>query len=144
MSRFATGSIAEVALVDVSGRPVRVDIIDGEALKSIVVASCVIALDNTVHTQVSERVQAGVAFGVHVAQIPIAKVEAIVEACEAALLARETVAVVLADTEGVDSFDVQAVLQYQAGGKPYTRGSFSGIYVRDIVFRFMAVQPTGG
>lgn len=142
MSRFATGTIAGVALVDANGRACRADVLDAEALKSVIVAASVTALDNTVHTFISERLAAGVRYGVRVAQLRISKIEAIVAACESAMMAGNSFVVALADAEGVDDFDVQSVLEYQGGGKPYTRGTFSGVYVKDVVFRFIAIQPT--
>ena len=138
MSRFPHVTIAEVTLQDLSGRWCRADFIDAEALKGTLVAATATALDGTVHTQWTDRARAGVRFGVRVAQLHISKLEDIVAAMETALQAGESFTVAGADTEGVDDLDVQAVIDYASlGGKPYTRGAFSGAYVQDVTFRFV-------
>lgn len=141
MSRFAHVTIAGIALQNLSGRWCRVDFLDAEALKSTVVSTSVVALDNTVHTQWTDREHASVRFGVQVAQLHISKLDAVVAAMEAALRDGESFAVSGADANNVDVVDVMARLDYEAlGGKPYTRGQISSGYVKDVIFRFIATN----
>ncbi len=139
MSRFAQVTIAAVELKDLSGLWVRADFIDAEALRGDTAAASQIALDHTVHTQWSARGKAGVRFGVRVAQLPVSKLDAVVEAIEAAIQNGEGFAVTGSDMNEVDLIDVLAMRDDQAlGGKPYTRGSFSSGYVSDVTFRFIS------
>lgn len=142
MSRFAEGSIAGVDLEDTNSLPLRVDVLDGEAFKSTAIASSVSALDLTVHTQIMAMTSAGVRFGVKLYQCPLSVIEDIVAAMEEAMLAGDSFEVNLADDDGVDGIAVTAVIDYAAlNGKAYTRGNFSGAYVRDVTFRFVATGP---
>lgn len=139
MSRWAHITIAGVQLKDVSGVWCRAEFVDAEGLKGTVAASNQVALDFSVHTQWSDRGKAAVHFGVNVFQLPIAKIDAIIEATETAIRAGDTFVVAGADDDGVDDVNVRATLDYQAqGGKPYKRATFSGAYVRDVVFRFIS------
>lgn len=122
----------------------RVDVIDGEELKSVFVGSSVQALDFSVHTQLVNHGVKGVHFGVHIALLAISKLNSIVSAIEAAANSNTTFAVVLADalgTDKVDNFTVNCVVDYQAiNGKVFQRGALSNIYVKDILFRFLSVS----
>lgn len=140
MARFAEGSIAGIDLEDTNTLPLRVDVLDGEQLKGNAAATNVTALDLTVHSQVLDTsAKAGIHFGVKLYQIPISVLDAILAAMETAILAGNTFEVLLADDDGVDSISVDAVIDYQAlNGKPYTRGNFAGVYVRDVTLRFIS------
>ncbi|MDQ3649697.1 MAG: hypothetical protein M3458_05330 [Acidobacteriota bacterium] len=141
--RYSTGSIAGVALVQ-NGINARIDVIDGEGLKGALVGSSIIALDFSVHTQVSSRGVKGTRFGVRVTYMPISLLNSIVAACEAAMGAGLDFAVILADQSGVnkaDNINVYCVPDFAAqGGKYYTRGALSGDYVRDCQFRFVTTR----
>jgi hypothetical protein len=142
MSRYADGSIAELDLVDTNSLPLCIDVLDGEALKGGAIASSVVALDQTVHTQILPTAQAGLHFGAKLYQAPISLLNDIVEAMEAAMLAGDSFEVSLSDTDGVDEIAVMAVIDYAAlSGRAYTRGTFSGAYVRDVTFRFISTGP---
>lgn len=139
MSRYAEGSIAGVDLVDTNNIGLRVDLLDGEGLRSTIVSSAVLALDNTVHVQTMATALSGVHFGVRLAQCPVSVRDAIIEAMETAMAAGTPFEVTLADSDGVDDIAVMAVTD--DAQKRYSRGSFSGGYVRDVVFRFIATGP---
>ncbi len=141
-SRWAHITIGSIALQDLSGRWCRAEFLDAEALKGTVVASSVVALDATVHTQWTERGAAGVRFGVQVAQLHVSLLDAIVAALESAVKNGESIPVTGSDAEGIDDVAVRATVEYQ-NGKPYTRGQFSGHYVRDITFRFISIGAAG-
>lgn len=142
-NRWSSGTIAGVALTDLGGRDLRTDVLDGEMLSGALSGSSVTALDLTVHTQLISRLQRGARFGVHIAQIPIVRLQAIVAAMEAALAAADTFRVVLADDADADDIDVQAVLDFEAtGGKPYQRGAIAAGYAKDVVIRFVSTGPT--
>lgn len=142
MSRYATGTIAAVTLLDTNGLALRIDVLDGEALKGTAVASSVSALDHSVHTQILATTKKGIHFGCKFYQIPIAKLAAILAAMESAMLAGNSFAVSLSDSDGVDTIAVMAVVDYAAlGGKAYTRGGFSGVYIRDVTLRFISTGP---
>lgn len=139
MSRFAEGTIAAVSLVDTNSLPLRIDVLDGEQLKGTAIASHVTALDHTVHTQVMATTLSGIHFGCKFYQMPIALLESVLEAMETAMLAGDSFEVSLSDDDGIDTIAVMAVIDYAAlGGKAYTRGGFSGVYVRDVTMRFIA------
>lgn len=142
--RWSVGSIAGVTLVDSANRNMRVDVLDGEGLKSVLVGSSVQALDFTIHTQLANHGVKGVHFGVHVALLTIAKLNTIVAAINTAAGNNTAFAVVLADATGsdkVDNFNVNCVVDYQANnGKVFQRGALSNVYVKDIVFRFLSVS----
>lgn len=143
MSRYAEGSIAGVALEDTNDVPLRIDVLDGESLRGTAIASVVTALDSSVHAQVADTSDlSGLRFGARIYQLPVAVLNALVIAMESALLAGESFAVTLADDDGVDDIAVLAVIDYAAlNGKAYTRGTFSGAYVRDVTFRFVSTGP---
>jgi hypothetical protein len=85
---------------------------------------------------------AGVRFGVKLYQVPIALLDSIVSAMETAMLAGNSFAVTLSDDDEVDDIAVMAVIDYAGlSGKPYTRGTFSGGYVRDVTLRFISTGP---
>lgn len=140
--RWGVGSIADIDLKDAGGRFMRVDVIDGENLKVSVVASSVVALDFTVHSQVAANSLKGIRFGIHIALLAIDTYNDIVDAIEAAMLAAEDFNVVVADadnTDKVDDINVGCVVDYQASsGKICQRGALSNKYVKDVVFRFIS------
>jgi hypothetical protein len=142
--RWAVGSIAGVSLVDSGARQMRVDVVDGEGLKSAFVGSSVQALDFTIHTQLASHGVKGVHFGAHIALLPIDKLNSIVAAIEAAAGSNATFNVTLADSTGsdkVDNLNVNCVVDYQANnGKAFQRGALSNVYVKDVVFRFIVVS----
>lgn len=142
--RWAVGSIAGVALTDSGSRPMRVDVIDGEGLKSVFVGSSVQALDFSMHTQLANHGVKGVRFGCHIALLMISKLNSIVTALEAAANSNSTFVVALADATGSDKIDnlsVNCVVDYQVfGGKAFQRGAMSNVYVKDVVFRFISVS----
>lgn len=141
-NRWASGSIAGVALTDSGGRDLRTDVVDGEPLNSTLSGSNVTALDLTVHTQLISRLKKGVRFGVRIAQIPRTKLTSVVTAMEAALAGSTTFPVILSDTAGTDNISVKAVLDFEAtGGKPYQRGAIAAGYVKDVVIRFISTGP---
>lgn len=141
-TRWASGTVAGVTLQDSGGRDLRVDVLDAEALKGSLVGSSVFALDLTVHSQILSRVSMGVKFGVHMVQVPVDKLSAIVAAMEQALAASETFPVVLSDAAGTDDIDVACVLDFEAAaGKPYQRGAIAAGYVKDVVIRFISTGP---
>lgn len=138
MSRYASGTIAEVSLVD-GALPIRIDVLDAEALKGTAIASSVVALDLSVHTQVLPTALSGIKFGCKFYQIPISVLDAVLVAMETAMLAGNSFEVSLSDADGIDEIAVMAQVDYQAlNGKAYTRGGFSGAYVRDVVMRFVS------
>jgi len=142
--RWAVGSIAGVSLTDSGGRNMRVDVVDGEGLKSAFVGSSVQALDFTIHTQLANHGVKGVHFGAHIALLQISKLNSIVAAIETAAGANATFAVVLSDAIGsdkIDNFTVNCVVDYQTlQGKVFQRGALSNVYVKDVLFRFLVVS----
>jgi len=139
-TRWASGSVAGVNLVDAGGRDCRVDVLDGEALKGTLVGDSVTALDLTVHTQLINRSEKSVHFGIHIAQIPIGAVEGIVTAIEAAIGAGNSFPVILADSSGVDDISSLCVPDFAAmGGRAFQRGGMAAGYVKDVIFRFISV-----
>lgn len=141
--RFAEASVAGVSLTDAAtGRGCRVDVLDGEALKGALVGSSVVALDFSVHTQLAARGAASARFGLAVKILPIARLNEVVAAMEAALAAGTDFVVTAHDqTAGdmADDINVRAVPDYAATrGGLYTRGALSNLYVADVTFRFIA------
>jgi len=96
--RYAVGSIAAVALT-LNGVSARIDVLDGEGLKGALVGSSIIALDHSVHTQVSTRGVKGIRFGVRVAFMPISLLNSIVAAMGTAVGAGSDFAVILAEAQ---------------------------------------------
>ena len=143
--RYAEASIAGIALEDVTGRKARVDVIDGEGLKSQFTGRSVVALDFTVHTQIAERGLSGVRFGLRLAWMPVALLNQVVEAMETAIGGGESFIVTASDYGGeplVDDISVSAVPDFSAtGGKYFTRAELSSDYVHDVVFRFISTGP---
>lgn len=144
--RYALASIAGVSLEDAWGRKARVDVIDGEALKTDLVGRSVVALDWSVHTILSERAERAVAFGLHPEWLPIVLLNQIVAAMEAALSGGEDFPVIASDSLGspkLDDISVLAVPDFRAmgGGKYFTRAQLSNDFVRDILFRFISTGP---
>lgn len=141
-TRWASGSIAGVTLVDEGGRDLRVDLVDVEPLHETLAGNALEALDLTVHVQLLARNKAGVHFGVTIPQMPAAKWTALVTAIEAALLAGNPFPVILADSGGVDDIDVLAVPDYQANkGAFLTRGGMAAGYIKNVVMRFVSTGP---
>lgn len=141
-TRWASGSIADVDVKDAGGRDCRIDILDGEALKGAIVGDSLLALDLTVHTQILDRSGVGVHFGVKIAQMPIGVLEDIIEAIDDAIGSAMTFAVTLSDSSGVDSIDMFCVPDFAAlGGRVYQRGGMAAGYVKDVIFRFISVEP---
>lgn len=142
-NRWVSGSIAGVALTDSGGRPSRNELVDAEGFEQTLVGSSLEALDLTVHTQLIDRANKGVHFGVKVAQMPVAKRDAVVAAIEAAVSIGNVFPVVLADDSGADDISVLCVPDYQAnGGRVYRRGSIAAGYLKDVEFRFVSVSHT--
>lgn len=144
--RYAVASIAGVSLEDESGRKARVDVIDGEALKTVLTGRSVVALDWSVHTTLSERGASSVAFGLHPEWLPITLLNEVVAAMETALDAGEDFLVVASDSLGdpkLDDISVLAVPDFQAlgRGRYFTRAQLSNEFVRDILFRFISTGP---
>lgn len=139
-TRWASGSVAGVDLKDAGGRDCRVDVVDGEAFRGSIVGDSVVALDLTVHTQLLDRSDKAVHFGIHIAQIPAATITDIIEAIEDAVSVGDSFPVILADETFIDDISVLCVPDYaQMDGKPYQRGSMAAGYVKDVVFRFVSV-----
>ena len=144
--RYAIGSIAGVPLLGPAGEACRIDVLDGELLRATLVGSSQTALDFTVHTQVSERNLRGARWGVRVAYLPIAKLNSIVAAMEAALMGGNSFAVVMADQSGADldladDIDALVVPDFASlGGKYYTRGALSSAVVKDVTIRFVTIH----
>lgn len=138
-TRWASGTIAGVALHDSGGRDIRTDVEGGEAFRGTLVGNSVVALDLTVHTQLMVRSSKAVHFGVHIAQMPVSVRDAIVTAIEVALLAGTTFVVALADSAGVDNISIHAVPDFAAlAGQLYKRGGMAAGYVKDVEFRFIS------
>lgn len=142
--RWAVGSIAGVALTDSGSRNMRIDVVDGEELKSAFVGWSVQALDFSIHTQLANHGTKGVRFGCRIALLQISKLNSIVSAIESAAGSNSTFNVTLADASGsdkVDNLNVSCVIDYQASnGKLFQRGALSNVYVKDVVFRFISVS----
>ena len=143
--RWAVGSIAGVALTDSGARNMRVDVLDGEGLKSAFAGSTVQALDFTVHTQLANHGNKGIHFGCHIALLEIAKYNSIMAAIETAAGSNATFNVTLHDANTspaeVDNINVSVVIDYQqTKGAVCQRGVLSNIYVKDVVFRFISVS----
>jgi hypothetical protein len=136
-TRFANVTIAGVEIRRPGGEFTRCQILDAEALKGELAGSNTVALDSTVHLQLTVREARGVRFGVRAAQMPASVLDAVVLAIETALLA---------DDSGVDDFDVQAFPDFEAlgnSGRLFTRGeNISGGFVREVVFRFITTEAT--
>src|SRR4051812_568322 len=124
--RYAIATIAGVTLGDEFGRKCRVDVLDGEAGKTQLTGSSVVALDFTVHTQLALRGAAALYFGLHPEWLPITKLNEVVAAMESALLDGNDFGVTAYDSLGdpkVDDIDVRAVPDFRAlgRGKYFTR-----------------------
>jgi hypothetical protein len=145
--RYAVATIAGVTLGDEFDRRCRVDVLDGEAGKTQLTGSSVVALDFTVHTQLASRGAAGVAFGLRVAWMPVSLLNEVVSAMEEALSAEDDFEVTASDSGGApyaDNIAVRAVPDYRASsGKLYARGELSNDFVRDVVFRFISTGAAG-
>lgn len=140
--RYAQSTIAGVALQGPGGVNCRVDVVDGEGLKATLTGRSVVALDFSVHTQLSARTSAGVAFGLRVPWMPVALLNSVVAAMETAMLAGTSFVVTAADSLGapfVDDISVSAVPDFQStAGKYFTRGEMSNGFVKDVTFRFIS------
>jgi hypothetical protein len=145
-TRFANVTIAGVEIRRPGGEFTRCQILDAEALKGELAGSNTVALDSTVHLQLTVREARAVRFGVRAAQMPASVLDAVVLAIETALLAGDAFPVVGADDSGVDDFDVQAFPDFEAlgnSGRLFTRGeNISGGFVREVVFRFITTEAT--
>jgi hypothetical protein len=141
-NRWASGSVAGVALTDAGGRDLRTDVVDGEPFHETLIGNATEALDLTVHTQLLARSKSGVHFGVRIAQMPASKWTAIVTAIEAAIGAGNPFPVVLSDTGVADNISVKCVPDYAAlNGKLLARGRISAGYVHDVQMRFISTGP---
>jgi hypothetical protein len=137
-TRWASGSIAGVALVDSGGRDCRIDVIGAEALRSRYTGKASVDLNFGVHLQVADVARKNVRFQVKVAQLLIAKRNAVITAIEAAVAAGNAFNVTLADANNVDAINDFCLPDYEAaGGRLFTRGGFSGGYIKDCVFYFV-------
>lgn len=143
--RFAIASIAGVVLTDLGDRDARVDLLDAESFKTSLTGTSKQALDFSLHTQLAARAAKGVHFGARAAQLPVERVNEIVEAIEAAMEADGSFEVVAHDEMGtgdgvLDDLTVDCVPDYAAlGGKVFTRAELSNFYVKGIVFRFITL-----
>jgi hypothetical protein len=143
--RFAISSIAGVDLTDLGDRDARVDVLDGEGLKTSFTGTSKQALDFSVHTQLTARAAKGVHFGARAAQLPTERVNEIVAAIEAAMTDDESFEVVMHDESGTGSsvlHDITATVvpDYAAlAGKVFTHGALSNLFVKDLVFRFITL-----
>lgn len=138
-TRWASGSIAGIALNDSGGRDIRTDLIGGESFRSALVGSSVVALDLSVHTQLIARSLKAVHFGIHVAQMPVSVRNAIITAIEAAIGAGNAFLVVLSDSAGIDNISVHVVPDFAAlNGQLYKRGGMAAGYIKDVEFRFVS------
>lgn len=141
-NRWASGSVAGVALTDSGGRDLRTDVLDGEPFHETLVGNTTEALDLTIHTQLLLRDKKGVHFGIRVAQMPTAKWSSIVAAIEAAVGIGNPFPVVLSDTGVVDNISVKCVPDYGAlDGRLVRRGKIAAGYVFDVVMRFVSTGP---
>lgn len=137
--RWASGSVAGVALVDSGGRDLRTDVVEAEALNETLVGNATEALDLTVHTQVNQRNMRGVHFGIRIAQIPTSTLLSIVAAIEAAVGGGNGFPVILSDDSGADDISVTAVPDWGAlDGKLYRRGKIAADYAFDVQMRFIS------
>lgn len=141
-SRWPEVTIAGVEIRRPGGEWSRCVFLDAEGLKGSVSTSQTVALDSTVHLQWSEREKRAVAFGVRVAQMPAAVLDAVVAAIEDAIRAGESFPVVGSDETGADAVDVQCFPDEEAlggSGRLYTRGeNISGGFIREVTFRFIS------
>jgi hypothetical protein len=137
-TRWASGSIAGVSLVDSGGRDCRIDVVGAEALRSRYAGKASVDLNFGVHLQLADVGRRDVRFQVRVAQLLIAKRDAVITAIEAAVAAGNALNVTLADANNVDAINDFCLPDYEAaGGKLFTRGAFSGGYIKDCVFYFV-------
>lgn len=137
-NRWASGTIAGISVVDAGGRDCRIDILDGEALREAYIGNITEALDLSVHFQLISRNKKSVRFGVHIAQLTVAKRNSILTAIETAIGAGNSFTVVLADAAGVDNISVYALPDFAAlEGRLYKRGTMAAGYIKDIMFRFI-------
>jgi hypothetical protein len=137
-TRWASGSIAGIALVDSGERDCRIDVVGAEALKSRYAGKASVDLNFGVHLQLADVGRRDARFQVRVAQLLIAKRDAVVTAIEAAVAAGNAFNVTLADANSVDAINDSCLPDYEAtGGKLFTRGGFSGGYIKDCVFNFV-------
>ena len=141
-NRWASGSVAGVALTDSGSRDLRTDVLDGEGFKQTLVGNTQEALDLTQHVQLLARASKGIHFGIHIAQAPATKIAAIVTAIDAALSGSGTFRVTLSDSAGSDTIDADCVPDYATlGGQLYKRGKIAAGYMFDVQMRFVATNP---
>lgn len=139
-NRWASGIIAGVALNDAGGRPLRIDVLDAEPMKSLMVGNAQESLDLTVHTQILVRGLAAIHFGIHIAQAPASILQTMVDAIEDAVSGGDSFNVSMADDSSVDNFNVACVPDYAAmEGRLYKRGGMAAGYVKDFVMRFITI-----
>jgi hypothetical protein len=137
-TRWASGSIAGVALVDGGGRDCRIDVGGAEALRSRYTGKASVDLNFGLHLQLADVARRDVRLQVKIAQLLIAKRDSIITAIEAAVAAGNTFNVTLGDANGVDAINDFCLPDYEAaGGRLFTRGGFSGGYIKDCVFNFV-------
>jgi hypothetical protein len=136
-TRWAEVTIAGVEIRRPGGEWSRVEIQDAEALAGVLAGSNTVALDSTVHLQLTDRGLRGVRFRARVAQLSAAVLHATVAAMEASLSSGAPFPFVGSDESGVDDIDVLCFPDYEAlggSGRLYTRGPFSGGFVKEVVF----------
>jgi hypothetical protein len=140
-SRYAELTIAGVEIRRPGGEWSRAELLDAEALKGTLSGSKTVALDSTVHLQLTDRGARGVTWGARVAQMPASVLDAVVAAIEAKLRAGEPFAVTGSDESGVDDIDVLCFPDYEAlggSGRLFNRaGQISGGFAREVTFRFI-------
>jgi hypothetical protein len=136
-SRWANVTIAGVEIRRPGGEFSRAEIQAAEALKGELAGSVTVALDATVHLQLSVVAKRAVRFSVNVAQLSASVLDAAVAAIEAALLTGDPFRVTGADGSGVDDFDVYCFPDYDAlgnSGRVFTRAGISGGFVKNVAF----------
>jgi hypothetical protein len=137
-TRWASGSIAGVDVVDLGSRPCRMDVEEAAGFRGAMVGDTLLALDLTPHTQVLNRAKIGVRFGLKIAQLPVAVLDDIVDAMDAAVAASTDFIVDVADSAGADVINMRCLPDYPAnGGGYYQRDSIAGGFVKGVIMRFV-------
>lgn len=137
-TRWASGFIAGVAVVDAGNRPCRMDVEDGAGLRGAMVGETILALDLTAHTQVINRAKIGVRFGLKIEQLPVSVLDDIVAAMDAAVAASTDFIVDVSDSAGADVINMRCLPDFPAnGGGYYQRESIAGGFVKGVAMRFV-------
>jgi len=137
-TRWASGSIAGIDVVDAGGRPCRMDVEEGAGLRGTMVVDTILALDLTPHTQVLNRAKIGVRFGLKIEQMPVSVLDDIVEAMDSAVAASIDFVVDVSDSAGADVINMRCLPDYPANnGGYYQRDSIAGGFVKGVTMRFV-------